>query len=48
MRRRKDLNWPETVGLMMLALAMVAVVANPATSLAATHTVLAENGSATW
>jgi hypothetical protein len=48
MRRRKDLSWPGTLGLMMLTLAMFAVVANPAASLAATHSVLAENGSATW
>jgi len=48
MRRENDLDWPGTVGLLMLVLAILAVAANPAVSLAATHSVLAENGSATW
>jgi hypothetical protein len=46
--RRNDLSWLGTAGSVMLTLVMVAVVANPVASLAATHTVLAENGSASW
>jgi hypothetical protein len=36
------------MGLAMLSLAMVVVLISPSISLAATHMVLAENGSATW
>jgi hypothetical protein len=45
--RRNNLSWLGTVGLVILA-AIIAAAANPAAALAATHTILAENGSATW
>ncbi len=47
MRRRKDISWSGIISSMILTLILVAFVANPLTSLAATHTSLTESGTST-